>query len=239
MRTVNAGTLELIPKKKYLKFPTLHSPFCLFFIKLLKLNCHPDYFGVYFSWWNHQMCIKMVHSNTKNAKSKVHQSQVCYLCTTHSSTLKILLMYVCLYIRVTGHCYWVAFTHLYLRWDDKSLYLKFLLKWLFFTFLLLVSQIWYWQNFACQFAKMFYIWNLVTHMTSTLAMTAMNVFMLYWTSHFFETFKIQGFIISAMFLWTRSVRAWKTSSGLLSNSYLYAQEIFLKVVEFNIQNCFF
>ena len=35
------------------------------------------------------MCFKMVHSNTKNAKSKVHQSQVCYLlCTTHSSVPK-------------------------------------------------------------------------------------------------------------------------------------------------------
>ena len=31
----------------------------------------------------------MVYSNTKNAKSRVCQSQVCYLRTTHSSTLKI------------------------------------------------------------------------------------------------------------------------------------------------------
>ena len=38
----------------------------------------------------------------------------------------------------------------------------------------LVSQVLYWQNFACQFAKMSYLWNL----------TAMNVFMLTRTFHF-------------------------------------------------------
>ena len=43
-----------------------------------------EYFGVYFSWWNHQMRSKMVHFNTKNAKSRVRQSQMCYLRTTHS-----------------------------------------------------------------------------------------------------------------------------------------------------------
>ena len=34
------------------------------------------------------MCFEMVHSNTKIAKSRVCQSQVCYLRTTHSSALK-------------------------------------------------------------------------------------------------------------------------------------------------------
>ena len=34
------------------------------------------------------MCLKMVHSNTKKAKSRVRQSQVCYLHTTHSSVLR-------------------------------------------------------------------------------------------------------------------------------------------------------
>ena len=80
---------SLIPKKNSLKFLTLHSPFCLFLIQILLLNCHPEYFGVYFSWWNHQMCFRMVHSNTKNAKSRVRQSQVCYLRTPHSSALKV------------------------------------------------------------------------------------------------------------------------------------------------------
>ena len=37
----------------------------------------PLYFGVYFSWRNHHMRFKMVHSNTKNANSRAHQSQVC------------------------------------------------------------------------------------------------------------------------------------------------------------------
>ena len=53
-------------------------------------NCHPEYFGVYFSWWNHHMHFKMVHSNTKKAKSRVYQSQVCYLHTTHSSVLNLI-----------------------------------------------------------------------------------------------------------------------------------------------------
>ena len=53
--TLNAGISEFIPKKKHLKFQTLHSPFCPFFIKILKLNHHPEYFGVYFSLWNLQM----------------------------------------------------------------------------------------------------------------------------------------------------------------------------------------
>ena len=69
-------------KKKSLKFLTLHSrysPFCPFLIKILLLNCHPEYLGIYFSQWNHQMRFKIVHSNTKNAKSIVHQSQVCSL----------------------------------------------------------------------------------------------------------------------------------------------------------------
>ena len=37
------------------------------------------YFGVYFFWWNHLVRFKMVHSNTKNAKSRVRQCQVCCL----------------------------------------------------------------------------------------------------------------------------------------------------------------
>ena len=70
-RTLNLSTSEPIQKKTRPKFLTLHSPFCLFLIKILKLNCHREYFRVFFSWWNHQMHFKMVHSNTKNAKSRV------------------------------------------------------------------------------------------------------------------------------------------------------------------------
>ena len=55
--------------------------------KNILTKCHPGYSGVYFSWWNHHMCMKVVHSYTKNAKSKVRQSQVYYLRTTRSSAL--------------------------------------------------------------------------------------------------------------------------------------------------------
>ena len=52
------------------------------------LNSHPEYLGVYFSWCNHQMSFKMVHSNTKYAKSRGRQTQLCYLRTTHFCALK-------------------------------------------------------------------------------------------------------------------------------------------------------
>ena len=37
---------------------------------------------------NHQTHFKMVHSSPNNAKSRVHQSLVCFLCTTHLGILK-------------------------------------------------------------------------------------------------------------------------------------------------------
>ena len=33
--------------------------------KILKLDDHPEYFGTYYSWWNHQMRFKMIHFNIK------------------------------------------------------------------------------------------------------------------------------------------------------------------------------
>ena len=48
----------------------------------IRKNCrteNTEYFGVNLFWWNHQMRFKMIHANTKNAKSKGRQSQVCYL----------------------------------------------------------------------------------------------------------------------------------------------------------------
>ena len=56
-------------------------------------------------------------------------------------------------------------------------------NYLFSHFLSLVSQ--YWQNFACQFAKMSFLQNLVTYMTCNLALTAMKILMLSWTFYFF------------------------------------------------------
>ena len=45
---MSTGTSELIPKKKHLKFLTLHSPFAFFSQKILKINYHPEYFGIYY-----------------------------------------------------------------------------------------------------------------------------------------------------------------------------------------------
>ena len=81
------NTKEKLSKISNITFVIL--PF--FLLKVLKLNCHPEYFGDYFSWWNHQMHFKMVHSNTENAKSRACQSQMCYLRTTHSLALNICL----------------------------------------------------------------------------------------------------------------------------------------------------
>ena len=51
----------------------VHSRVCCFLsasqspAKLINenLNCHPKYFGVYFSSWNHQICFKMVYCSPK------------------------------------------------------------------------------------------------------------------------------------------------------------------------------
>ena len=56
----NSKYIRTHTKEKPLKFLTLHLPFCLFI-----LNVHPEYFGIYCSWWNHQMHFKMVHFNIK------------------------------------------------------------------------------------------------------------------------------------------------------------------------------
>ena len=81
------GTSELIPKKTRLKMSNI--TFDILPFSIVIFNFHPEYFGVYFSWWNHQMRFKIVHSNTKNEKSRVRQSQVYELRTTnYSSALK-------------------------------------------------------------------------------------------------------------------------------------------------------
>ena len=61
---LNVGISELIPKGEgtYI-YLILYMPFCIFLSKCF--NCHPDYFGIYFSWWYHQIHFKMVHSNAK------------------------------------------------------------------------------------------------------------------------------------------------------------------------------
>ena len=98
---------------------------------------------------------------------------------------------------------WCDMTWRDVTWRDRSvrgkpqnLVSQFLVKMTFFPSILsLVSHVLYWQNFACQFAKISYFLNLVTYMSCILELTAMNDFMLSWTFHFFET---QSFVISAM-----------------------------------------
>ena len=46
IKKMNAGISGLIPKRNRLKYLTMHSPFCCFIRKILKLNGHPDYFGI-------------------------------------------------------------------------------------------------------------------------------------------------------------------------------------------------
>ena len=72
------------------KFLTLHSPFAFLSETNFKLNGHPEYFEIYFAWWNHQIRFKMVNFNMEKetAKSRVVKSQVCNLSwTTHSCPL--------------------------------------------------------------------------------------------------------------------------------------------------------
>ena len=83
-RTLNAGTLELIPKKNCPKF---QHTLAILLMQIPWLNYHLEYFGVYFSF----LRFKMVHSNTKNPKSTIRQYQVCCLRTTHYSALKLII----------------------------------------------------------------------------------------------------------------------------------------------------
>ena len=64
-----------------------------------------------------------------------------------------------------------------------------------------VCQILNRQNFACQFAKMFFLGTMY-QMTYTIAMKAINVFMLFWIFHFLDK---QVFIITATTLDNNSV----------------------------------
>ena len=51
----------LTTKRTRLKSLTLQSRSAFLLDKTLKLNDHSEYFGIYCSWWNHQMSFKMVH----------------------------------------------------------------------------------------------------------------------------------------------------------------------------------
>ena len=44
--SLNAGIPGFIPKRNQ-TFLTLHSPFCLLSLKILKLNGYPEYSGIY------------------------------------------------------------------------------------------------------------------------------------------------------------------------------------------------
>ena len=114
-QTLNSVTSELVPQKKLSKISNITFAILLFLIEILELNCHPEYFGIYFSWWNHQMRLKMVHSYIKDAKPTGCQSQVCCLCTTHSSSLKHVKLHFHVILAVFGSSrkkewtYWIVF----------------------------------------------------------------------------------------------------------------------------------
>ena len=85
-------------------------------------------------------------------------------------------------------------------WYDKPCILNFgemPFSFLFFVlfFFSQVNQILFWQNFARQFAKMFYLLNLVSYITCNLVLTAKNVFvhaLLNIPLFSFFVFEIQG-----------------------------------------------
>ena len=56
--------------------------------KMFKLNGYPEYFGIYYSWWNHQMCSKMIHFNIKMQNLELVNLKVCNVRPTHSSVLE-------------------------------------------------------------------------------------------------------------------------------------------------------
>ena len=55
--------------------------------KMLKLNGRPEYFGIYYSWWNHQMRCKRVHFSIKTQNIEVVNLKLCNSGTTHSFVL--------------------------------------------------------------------------------------------------------------------------------------------------------
>ena len=77
MQTLNAGTSGLLPKRNRLKLFILQLPFCLFNRNIL--NGHPEYFGIYCSWWNHQIHFEMVTPNKMQNSELIGLSQVCSL----------------------------------------------------------------------------------------------------------------------------------------------------------------
>ena len=70
----------------------------------------------------------MVHSNTKNILSRVFQSQVCYLLTTHSSTLKH--QKKCCWILQKNNASWKENPHFHIhflnimKWENYPCYYK-------------------------------------------------------------------------------------------------------------------
>ena len=103
-----------------LKFPTSHLPFWLFLIKILQLNCYPEYFGVYFFWWTIRRPSKWFILPQESTKSRVRQSQVCYLHTTHSPVFEANLLIECMLDYNRCQVNW--FTLCLLRTTDQNAY---------------------------------------------------------------------------------------------------------------------
>ena len=47
--------------------------------KVLKLNGHPEYLGVYYSWWNHQVHFKMIYFNKKKKRQNLELVNIKYV----------------------------------------------------------------------------------------------------------------------------------------------------------------
>ena len=141
-----------------------------------------------------------------------------------------------LWTQIRGHLYFVtnllsnkiqtlAEETFSIGWDNKTSYLSF--WWFFFIPLSLVSQILYWK-FACQFAEISYLLNLVIYMTCNLVLTTMNVLcspehFTFWDTrfyHFSDDGLYKGLFI--LILW---------SSDILYIKYLWMEMDFLNLNE--------
>ena len=74
--SVRTHTKEKPSKASTITFTIL--PFAFLSEKILKLNGHSEYYGIYYSWWNHQMCSKMVHFNITQNLELVYRKHITY-----------------------------------------------------------------------------------------------------------------------------------------------------------------
>ena len=69
-RTLNAGTSGLIPTRNRQNILTYIRHFTSLSEKILRVNGHPEHFGMYYFWGNHQMGLKLVHSSKRKKNNR-------------------------------------------------------------------------------------------------------------------------------------------------------------------------